>query len=115
MAARLDATTPALGALGHAYALQGRRADALRIRKEMESRLTASSAAPAFALGQIDMGLGDYDQAMDWFEKASQARYWGVLWLYACPRFDPLRGNPRFVALLQSMDLAAAPHFPASR
>ena len=108
-AARLDATTPALGALGRVYGLAGRTADALRIRHEVEQRLTPALAAPAFALGQIDMSLGEYDKAMDWFERSSREHYWGVLWMYACPRWDRLRPNPRFVALVRSMNLPATP------
>ncbi len=44
--------------------------------------------------------LGDYDQAMDWLEKAYQERAIRLICAAVEPAFDPVRNHPRFNSLL---------------
>jgi hypothetical protein len=43
---------------------------------------------------------------MKWLEKAYAERESCMAWLKVDPRFDPLRSDPRFQALLRRMRLA---------
>jgi len=56
----------------------------------------------AFAL--IHVALGEKDQALSWLEKGVQARGGSYLcFIKVDPFFDPLRGDPRFEALVQKI------------
>jgi TolB-like protein/Flp pilus assembly protein TadD len=48
--------------------------------------------------------LGEYDNAMDCLEKAIESGMGQREWIENDPYFDPLRSNPRFVALLEGLD-----------
>ena len=43
--------------------------------------------------------LGDKDQAFAWLDKAYEQQAEGLLVLRVAPPWDPLRSDPRFVAL----------------
>jgi TolB-like protein/DNA-binding winged helix-turn-helix (wHTH) protein/Flp pilus assembly protein TadD len=87
--------------LAHAYALSGRRADALKIAKDMEARLDLNPAAARIAM--IYVGLGDLDQAMNWLDKAYDARFNPEILVR--PTFDPLRSDARFRELRRRLGL----------
>ena len=88
--------------LAHAYALSGRRADALKIAKDMEARLDFNPTANA-RIALIYVGLGDLDQAMNWLNKAYDARFNPAILVR--PTFDPLRSDARFRELRHRMGL----------
>ena len=96
--------------LAYAYALSGRKNDALTILNELKnnSRHTVSNA-PEIAL--VYVGLNDRDQAMAWLEKAYADRFNPSLLLR--PAFDPLRADPRFLNLVHRIgisDMIGAQH-----
>jgi TolB-like protein/DNA-binding winged helix-turn-helix (wHTH) protein/Tfp pilus assembly protein PilF len=88
--------------LAHAYALSGRRADALKIAKDIEARLDFNPTANA-RIALIYVGLGDLDQAMNWLNKAYDARFNPAILIR--PTFDPLRSDARFRELRRRMGL----------
>ena len=88
--------------LAHAYAVSGRRADALKIAKDMQVRLNLNPVANA-GIALIYVGLGDLDQAMTWLDKAYDARFNPSVLIR--PGFDPLRSDPRFRELWHRMGL----------
>jgi hypothetical protein len=45
------------------------------------------------------------DQALEWLEKAYEDRNDQLIWLKGDPRVDPLRSDPRFVALIRKLGL----------
>jgi len=49
--------------------------------------------------------LGQKDDAFKWLQKSYEAHSICVIWLNSEPRFDPLRSDPRFVALVQQVGL----------
>jgi serine/threonine-protein kinase len=94
--------------LARTYALSGRAADARRIMASLESGAPGDLAHPWF-IAAAYAALGNDEQAMDWLEKAYDAR---ILFLSNLAReraagFDlrGLRGNPRFRALLRRVNL----------
>ena len=89
--------------LGHAYAAAGRKVEALQMLDELgEAAKHRYIPNPAFAL--VELGLGDKDKALDWLEKAydaHEARF--IAYVKVDPFLDPLRGEPRFEALVQKV------------
>ena len=88
--------------LAHAYAVSGRKADALKIAHDMETRTDLSPAADA-SIALIYVGLGDRDQAMSWLNKAYDARFNPSILIR--PTFDPLRSDARFAELRHRIGL----------
>jgi tetratricopeptide (TPR) repeat protein len=79
--------------LGHAYAVSGRKEEALRIVGDLEARHDQNPSADA-NIALIFVGLGDQNQAMAWLNKAYESRFNPSILLR--PAFDPLRSTPQF-------------------
>jgi tetratricopeptide (TPR) repeat protein len=94
----------ALGMLGLAYGLAGRKADALRILNELLQLNNTRYVTPA-ALVNVYIGLGDQEQAFVWLEKAYQERSNYLAYLKVFPILDPLRSDPRFADLVRRVGL----------
>jgi hypothetical protein len=60
---------------------------------------------PAAAFVNAYLGLGDYDQAFEWLERACQEQSDILLFLKVHPFFDPLRNDSRFVELARRVGL----------
>ena len=88
--------------LAYAYAVSGKREEALQMVKDLEEGQTQHSSTDA-NIGLIYVGLGDKDQAMIWLDKAYQARFNPSILLR--PTFDPLRSDARFQDLLRRIGL----------
>jgi hypothetical protein len=56
-------------------------------------------------MAYVYTGLGEYDRAMDWLERAYEERSGGIFGVKGSFLFAPLRGHPRFKALLKKMNL----------
>lgn len=54
----------------------------------------------------IYAALGEYEQALDWLEKAYEDHSSPLAWLKVDPWFDGLRDDPRFAELLRRVGLA---------
>ncbi len=94
----------ALGILGLAYALAGRKDEANKVLNELlelDKRGYITPAAPA----NIYIGLGQNDQAFIWLEKAFQERSNYLAYLKVFPIVDPLRSDPRYADLVQRIGL----------
>lgn len=93
-----------LAHLGHAYAVSGKRDAALKVLKELQDASRQKYVAP-FCIALVYTGLGKTEEAFEWLEKACDGRSWGLLWLKVDPRFDGLRPDTRFAALLDRIGL----------
>jgi tetratricopeptide (TPR) repeat protein len=89
--------------LGYAYAVAGRRDDALRVLGELERERAARYERPE-SLGLVSLGLSRSDEALTWLEKAAEERSIYPLQLRD-PVYDPVRAQPRFVALLRRLNV----------
>ena len=92
-----------MAALGHAYAVSGRRELATKILQELK-QLSKQKYVPAYAIAEIHAGLGENDLALHWLEKAREERSYYMLLLKVDPRLESLRSEPRFQALLRRMN-----------
>ena len=96
----------ALGALGHAYAISGKRAEALKALAELKELSKRRYVAP-YDLALIYTGLGEKAQALEWLEKAYEDHSQRLTWIKVWPQFDSLRREPRFQNLLRRMGLGS--------
>jgi len=91
-------------ALGYAYAVAGRRDEALRILAQLQSFPMNRDVSP-FYLAMIYSGLGDKEQALKWLESAYEERYNWLVWLRSEQMFEPLRGEEMFIDLARRIGL----------
>lgn len=93
------------GMLGHAYALSGRREEALRLLKDAKLSFEEGGLSD-LKVSYIYVGLGDYDEALRHLERDLEQRDPELPYINRDPVFDPVRQDPRFVAILRAMGLA---------
>jgi hypothetical protein len=67
----------------------------------MASQRYVSPVAEAY----IYIGLGDRERALDLLEQAYQSNSSMLFWLKVDRAYDPLRSDPRFIALLKKVRL----------
>jgi tetratricopeptide (TPR) repeat protein len=79
-------------------------AQARRTLAELEALSRQIPVSP-FNVALIYAALGERDQAFAWLDKAYQSRACELVQLKADVRFDSLRGDPRFAALLARIGL----------
>jgi DNA-binding winged helix-turn-helix (wHTH) protein/tetratricopeptide (TPR) repeat protein len=104
-AASFAADNPGLRShLAYALAAAGRRQEALKILNELQE-LSARRYIRHYQIGLIHAGLGEHQQALDWFQKALEDRDPFMTNLAFDPWLDPLRSNPRFTELQRRVGL----------
>jgi eukaryotic-like serine/threonine-protein kinase len=101
----LPATGPyTLATLGYVLARAGRRGEAEDVLADLEARgRTGYVSAVAFAT--VHLGLEQWQRALDWAERAYEERRGWLAYFKVNALVDPLRGEPRFEALLKKMRL----------
>lgn len=99
-----DRTAYSLAHLGHAYAVAGRREEALAILKELEEKYNRRESIGQY-VALVYLGLGDLDQTFAWLEKDFLARSGFMDDLAGNPLYEPLRSDPRIVDLLRRVGL----------
>jgi TolB-like protein/Tfp pilus assembly protein PilF len=104
-AAKMEAPPFVTAILGYAYAASGDRARAMATLKDLEKLSPKGQVAP-FNVGLVRLGLGDRERAIDAFERAYAADSEFLFWLVQDHIFDPLRSEPRFIALLKKLNAA---------
>jgi eukaryotic-like serine/threonine-protein kinase len=92
------------GILGYAYALAGKRAEALAALKKLEEEY-AKQKGGGKPIALVYVGLGEGDKAFAWLEKAYQARSGGLPDIRWDPEWDSIRGDSRYRDLVQRMGL----------
>lgn len=89
-----------LGLLAHAYAVSGNKPEAIKIHDQLEA-LSKQRYVSAYSFALVYLGLGQKDEALRCLEKAYQDRAGDSLrFIKVEPLLDPLRGDPRFEALV---------------
>jgi tetratricopeptide (TPR) repeat protein len=91
-------------ALGYAYAVAGRREEALRILAQLQTLPMNRDVSP-FYLAMIHAGLDDREQALKWLESACEERYNWMVWLGVEPMFKNLRDEAQFKMMMRKIGL----------
>ena len=94
----------AIASIGCAAALAGDKAKARAVLDELKG-LSVQHYIPPFNVAMVYTGLGDQNEALSWLEKACEERDVRVTILKVDPRWDSLRSNPRFIAILKRIGL----------
>lgn len=93
------------GMLGHAYAMSGRREEAISLLKNANLSFEEGGLSD-LKLAYIYMGLGDRENVLEHLERDFQQRDTELPYINVDPIFNPVRREPRFVILLQRMGLS---------
>jgi uncharacterized protein (TIGR02996 family) len=93
--------------LATAHARAGHRAEALRLLDELKQG-RAAGRVQATSFINPNLALGNYDEALVWFERAYQEREGILQWVKVHPFFDPVRNDPRFKDLERRVGLDGA-------
>ncbi len=87
--------------LARSYVLQGEREKALQLLGQLEDLKRRNGRVLAFGLALIHLRLGQKQQAIDWLERSYLDKETGAIGnIKVNPMLDPLRGDPRFEALV---------------
>jgi len=90
--------------LGEAYALAGKKEEALKILNELIDRSDLEDGLLS-SIANIYIVLGEKEKAFKWWEKALAKREPMLPDINSEPRLDSLRSDQRFVSLLKGMGL----------
>ncbi len=94
-----------LAQLGYLYARLGRKIDAEQVLHELTRRSKQHYVSPYF-FATAYVGLGRKEEALTALEKGYADRSMFMVMIKTDPELDPLRSDPRFVALLRQMGMA---------
>jgi TolB-like protein/Flp pilus assembly protein TadD len=93
-----------IGSIGYVDALAGDKEKAHAVLEELKT-LSSQRYIPPSNVGLVYNGLGNQSEALSCLEKACDERDPRVTLLKVDPRWDSLRDNPRFVAILKRIGL----------
>jgi TolB-like protein len=92
-----------LAMLAHAEASIGKQTEARKILAQLTEEANGRYVS-AYAFAVIHLALGEKDQALHWLEKAARDHAGpNINLLKVDPYLDPLRGDPRFEALVSAI------------
>jgi serine/threonine-protein kinase len=94
-----------LGYLAYGYGRAGRR-DEARELIEQAAAIGAETYLPPSTLAVGSVGLGDWDTAFYWWNRAIEVRDPFIMPIKTYPFFDPVRDDDRYRAMLRRMNLA---------
>jgi TolB-like protein/Tfp pilus assembly protein PilF/tRNA A-37 threonylcarbamoyl transferase component Bud32 len=97
-----------VAALGHAFAVAGKRRKAEEVIDQLEGSSKEAYVAPYF-LAAIYIALGRKDRAFEWLEKAYEEHSSWLLYLQEEPRLERLRSDSRFRDLTRRVGLPQRP------
>src|SRR5690606_20662892 len=88
--------------LPSAYAIAGRRDDALRVAETLKKN---PRAVDAWGLAEAYTALGDLDQAFYWLEQGYDKRMSWIPWIAWNPNLKPLQQDARFSEMMERLKL----------
>ena len=97
-------TIPNQTSMAYTYAVSGQHEKAHAILDELKNA-ECGKVSP-YHIGSVYSGLGEVDQAFEWFERAYEQHQWVLIYLKNAHRVSPLRKDPRYDDLLSRMGLA---------
>jgi adenylate cyclase len=116
LAGKMQGARAWMGRLGHVYGISENREEALRVLDELKKEpIQPPPKSPfippppnsSFDIGLVYLGLGDFEQATDWLDKAAEARTAEIIHVKCEPIYDGIRKEPRFQSLIKKVGLAS--------
>jgi tetratricopeptide (TPR) repeat protein len=93
--------------LAYTFAVSGRKNEALKILKDLETRSTTQHIPPLrFAV--INLGLGRKEQVFQWIERAKEELDLYLIYIRISPFYDSMREDPKFQDFIQRLGLASS-------
>lgn len=89
--------------LAYAYGASGDRNRAMAMLAELNKK-SVHGYVPPFNLALVYLGMGDRAHALDGLENAYAAHSTWMVFLKLDKIFDPLRSEPRFIALMRKLN-----------
>lgn len=99
---KLPNSEPVYRWAGNAYAMVGNREKALEIASMLDAAAREHNMSPTHQAA-IYASLGEIERAVSLTESGLEMREPFMLWIPTDPRFDALRGNERFEAVVKSV------------
>lgn len=99
-------STEPISIKGWVMARSGRTSEARQILRSLEDRRN-TVFVPPYNLALIHFGLGNVIAAMDWLEQAYDVRDVRLVFLPVDPKWDEIRGHPRFRDLVARCGFSA--------
>ena len=94
----------AIGSIDYVEAVRGNKTKARAVLDELKE-LSNQHYIPPYNLALVYHGLGDPNGAFSQLDRACEERDVRLTMLRVDPRWDTLRSNPRFVAILKRIGL----------
>jgi TolB-like protein len=88
----------------YVWAVTGERAKAQAVLDELQTA-AAERYIPPWSISVIFLGLGDLDHSFAWLEKGCDERDPHVTFIADDPKWDTVRVDPRFIAIMQRVGL----------
>jgi len=99
----IEAESEASASLGFAYGMAGKQAEARAILNQLDALSKRRYVSPLY-FAIVYAGLKDNDKAMEYLNKAFDARHPGLVLIRIEPMFDGLRSDERFKQLTQRFE-----------
>jgi DNA-binding winged helix-turn-helix (wHTH) protein/TolB-like protein/Flp pilus assembly protein TadD len=98
-----DESSQPTSLLGYALAKSGSPVEARSVLGAL-LKLSKERYIPPYHIALIYNGLNESDKTLEWLERGFQQRDPRMVFLKVEPKWDNLRGEPRFIALLKRMN-----------
>lgn len=97
--------TPAMAVLGYLYGKSGRTEEARNILAEFDALVRSGRYASSYAIAIVYAGIGDRERALSSLEAAYREHSHWLVWLKRDPRWNEIRHDVRFQALVRRVGL----------
>ena len=99
----IEAESEASASLGFAYGMAGKQSEARAILNQLEALSKRRYVSPLY-FAIVSAGLKDNDKAIEYLNKAFEARHPGLVLIRIEPMFDGLRADQRFKDLIKRFE-----------
>jgi hypothetical protein len=96
--------TPLIGWLGLTLGVGGQAAEARSLLQQLRTRAEEGYVPPT-SFAWIHLGLDEIDTAFEWLDRAVDECDQFMMAIKSYEFLDPLRDDPRYLALLRKMNL----------
>jgi tetratricopeptide (TPR) repeat protein len=84
----------------YGYAITG---DSVKAKELFAHAMKTDKAAAPYRAAEVCVALGDVDRALSYLEEGYRIRALHMFFTNVEPAFDPIRNDPRFIALLKKL------------